>query len=256
MASWDPTTYLAFADQRTRPFVELINAVDLGPERVRSIVDLGCGPGHLTTYLRRRWPAARILGIDSSPEMIAQASATNDDPLVTYEVADVAEWSGSGHVDLIVSNAMLQWVADQWAVLERLLVDLSPAAIALSVPNNSTRPAHRLLYELADREPYARQLTGARRLPELDPATYLRFFADRGLAVDAWSTTYLQILTGPDPVYTWVSGTGARPFLQGLDDELREDFIAEYQAQLRAAFPPEDFGTVFPFTRTFVVASR
>ncbi len=255
MATWDPATYLAFADHRTRPFIELVNAVNLGPDAVGSIVDLGCGPGHLTTYLRRRWPAATILGIDSSSEMIARAADANDDQRVRYEVADVATWCPGERADLIVSNAMLQWVDDQWAVLDRLIDGLSPTAVAVSVPNNADQSAHRLLYELASREPYATHLAGARRLPPLEPQRYLRFFADRGFAVNAWSTTYLQILSGVDPVFAWVSGTGARPFLQGLDGELRARFTDEYRALLRTAYPHEAFGTVFPFTRTFAVAA-
>ena len=257
MATWDPSVYLAFADHRTRPFVELINAVDLGPEQVAGIVDLGCGPGHLTQYLRRRWPDAQILGIDSSPEMIEQASTENDDPRASYAVEDVSTWLPAGPVDLIVSNAMFQWVDDQWNVLDRLLERLSPGgAIALSVPDNAEKHAHRSLYELASREPYAEHLLEARRLQHLGADQYLRFFTNRGLRVNAWATTYLQILTGDDPVFTWVSGTGARPFLQGLDDDLRATFVEEYKAMLRAAYPSESFGTVFPFTRTFAVATK
>lgn len=256
MTTWDPATYLAFADHRTRPFLELISAVPLEATAVRRIVDLGCGPGHLTKYLRRRWPDAEIIGIDSSSEMIDQANTTNDDPQVRYEVADVTTWTTTDPVDLLVSNAMLQWVDDQWAVLGRLLADLSPAAVAIGVPDNSDAPAHRLLYELADREPYAAHLSDARRLPALPPELYLRFFSERSLTVNAWATTYLQILVGDDPVFDWISGTGARPFLQGLDDELGPRFADEYRALLREAFPREEFGTVFPFTRTFAVATR
>ncbi|GED96164.1 methyltransferase domain-containing protein [Gordonia crocea] len=255
MATWDPSTYLAFADHRTRPFLELITAVDRGPADVDSIVDLGCGPGHLTHYLRQRWPDATILGVDSSPAMIEQATRTNDDPRVRYETADITTWSG-GPVDLVVSNAMFQWVEDQWAVLDRLITDLSPAVVAVGVPNNSGQPAHRLLYNLASREPYAPHLLGARRLAQVEPDDYLRFFTDRGFAVNAWSTTYLQVLTGDDPVFAWISGTGARPYLQGLPDDLRTRFADEYRAALRQAYPAQSFGTVFSFTRTFAVASR
>ncbi|MFT3898618.1 MAG: methyltransferase domain-containing protein [Gordonia sp. (in: high G+C Gram-positive bacteria)] len=257
MATWDPTTYLAYADHRTRPFVELLSAVDLGPGDARRIVDLGCGPGHLTHFLRSRWPDAEILGVDSSPEMMARAEAGNDDPRVRYEVASAQTWRPADTVDLIVSNAMLQWVDDQWAVLDRQLEALAPrGVIAVGVPDNADEPAHRLLYELADREPYRAALSGARRLKRVGPDAYLDYFTDNGLRVDAWSTTYLHVLTGDDPVFEWISGTGARPFLQGLDDQLRPRFAEEYRTMLRAAYPARDFGAVFPFRRTFAVASR
>ena len=59
MHTWDPTTYLSYADERTRPFVELLARVpDPHGRAVASVVDLGCGPGHLTGLLARRWPGA------------------------------------------------------------------------------------------------------------------------------------------------------------------------------------------------------
>ncbi len=86
------------------------------------------------------------------------------------------------------------------------------------------------------------------------PETYLAALAELGCAVDAWETTYLHLLRGEDPVFTWVSGTGARPTLQALPVGLREDFVAEFKARLRAAYPARPFGTVLPFRRVFVVA--
>jgi len=64
------------------------------------------------------------------------------------------------------------------------------------------------------------------------------------------------VLTGDDPVFTWVSGTGARPTLQALPDDLRADFEAEFKRRLRAAYPQHDHGVVLPFRRIFVVARR
>lgn len=256
MATWDPAAYLAFADYRTRPFLELIAAVDLDAASVRTIVDLGCGPGHLTRYLRQRWPRARIVGVDSSPEMIARARE-RDEENVEYLVATATQWRPDEPVDLVISNAMFQWIDDQWSALDGVLDYLAPrGTLAVGVPDNSAEPAHRLLYELADREPYAAHLVGARRLAHLGPERYLRFFTERGMRVNAWSTTYLQVLTGDDPVFTWISGTGARPFLEGLDGSMRERFADEYKALLREAYPTQPFGTLFPFTRTFAVASR
>ena len=68
MTVWDPTKYLEFADERSRPFVDLLNRVDVAEPTV--VVDLGCGPGQLTASLADRWPSSHIIGLDSSPEMI------------------------------------------------------------------------------------------------------------------------------------------------------------------------------------------
>jgi trans-aconitate 2-methyltransferase len=81
--------------------------------------------------------------------------------------------------------------------------------------------------------------------------------AEHGCTVDAWETTYLHVLEGPDAVVRWVMGTGLRPYLQVLaDDEQREEFLADYRALLAPAYPERSWGTVLPFRRIFVVAQR
>ncbi len=249
---WDPNVYLRHASDRSRPFVDLLARV---PGEPRSIIDLGCGPGHLTDVLLARWPDATVHGVDSSAEMIEAARARADG--ATYEHADVVTWTPSRAVDLIVSNALFQWVPERAEVIRRLTDSVSPGgAFALQVPDNADAPSHRLLRELAAREPYAPHTASAQHVPPGPPEEYLDLFAGLGWTVDAWSTTYLHVLPGEDPVWSWVSGTGARPVLQSLPDHLRERFVAEYQAALREAYPSRPYGTVLPFRRTFAVAQR
>lgn len=250
---WNPDQYLTFRDERSRPFTELVARI---PGPARTIVDLGCGPGHLTPVLRHRWPDAQIVGVDSSTEMIARARAENTDPLVSYEITDVREWEPAEPVDVIVSNATFQWVPGQFELIPRLRDHLSPGGrLAFSVPNNFDQPSHRILHELADREPYAEHTAGTRRAGGFGPETYLSLLSGPGWHLDVWETTYLHVLQGPDPVFGWISGTGARPILQALPASLREQFSTEYRGFLREAYPPQEWGTVLPFQRVFVVAA-
>src|SRR5436309_9013306 len=90
--TWDPDRYLTYADERGRPLVELLARVDApAPRRV---MDLGCGPGNLTTLLRARWPQAEIRGLDSSPEMIERARSV--DPTIDFQVGDLRRWASAG----------------------------------------------------------------------------------------------------------------------------------------------------------------
>lgn len=254
MTTWDPTRYLQFADDRSRPFVDLVARVQGEP---RTIVDLGCGPGHLTSVLRARWPEAAIHGVDSSAEMIDKAVADNRDDRATYELADVSRWTTPTAVDLIVSNALFQWVPEQLSVIERLAAGVAPGGtFALQVPRNYDSPSHRLLAEISSRSPYVEHTGSIQADRGTDPTAYLELFAGLGWSVDLWETTYFHILQGDDPVFEWVSGTGARPFLQALPDDLRERFVEDYRAALREAYPQQAWGTVFPFRRTFAVARR
>lgn len=254
VVEWDPGQYLRFADDRGRPFVDLVARIGSSADVV---VDLGCGPGQLMGVLRARWPDASLLGVDSSEPMIERAVAENLDPRARFAVADVRDWVPDGTVDVVTSNALLQWVPEQEDVLRRVARSVRPGgAIAVQVPNNHDAPSHALLREVAAREPYAEHTAGTLPRRGNGPEVYLDLFADLGWSVDAWETTYLHVLQGDDPVFEWISGTGARPALQALPDDLRARFVAEYKTELRRAYPARAFGTVLPFLRSFAVATR
>ncbi|MCR6030297.1 trans-aconitate 2-methyltransferase [Nocardioides sp. zg-579] len=250
---WDPDRYLAYADERGRPFLDLLARV--GATDPRTVVDLGCGPGNLTALLRERWPAADVHGLDASPEMVARARERGDG--VRYDVGDLRAWRPDAPVDVLVSNATLQWLPEHLDLLPRLLDQVADGGwLAFQVPGNFEGPSHTLRRELAAEEPYAAHTRGVAVPDSHDPATYLDLLAGLGCEVDAWETTYLHVLRGPDPVFAWVSGTGARPTLQALPDDLRERFEEEFKARLRAAYPPGPRGVVLPFRRVFVVARK
>ncbi|WP_154792991.1 methyltransferase domain-containing protein [Occultella kanbiaonis] len=257
MTTWDPATYLAYADERSRPFLDLLARVDGDPA---TITDLGCGPGHLMAPLRARWPHAAIVGVDSSPEMIERARAEHAADGVTYVCADLTAWEPATPVDLLVSNATLQWVPGHLEILPRLAGAVTPGGtLAFAVPGNFDEPSHVLLRDLAGRAPYAAHTDAVVHPSSHDGSTYLAALAAASAAqwrVDAWETTYLHVLHGEDPVLRWILGTGARPVVQALPEDLRARFIAEYAALLRVAYPARPYGTVLPFRRVFVVATR
>jgi trans-aconitate 2-methyltransferase len=249
--TWDPDRYLTYADERGRPFVELVARV--AADAPETVVDLGCGPGNLTTLLRERWPAAAIRGLDSSPEMIEKARIL--EPSVDFEVADLRTWATEAHpVDVLVSNATLQWVPGHLDLLSDLVARVLPGGwLAFQVPGNFGEPSHTIRTELAAEAPYAEHTRDVAVPSSHDSAVYLDRLTGLGCTVDAWETTYLHVLTGPDPVFTWVSGTGARPTLQALPDDLRGEFEAEFRSRLRTAYPERDSRVVLPFRRIFVV---
>jgi trans-aconitate 2-methyltransferase len=181
--------------------------------------------------------------------MIAAAS----DQRIDFEVGDLRKWSGP--VDVLVSNATLQWVPGHLDLLPSLVRGVAPGGwFAFQVPGNFDEPSHTIRDELAGEAPYAEHTAGVAVPSSHDAAVYLDALAALGCTVDAWETTYLHLLTGPDPVFTWVSGTGARPTLQALPDDLRPGFEAEFKRRLSAAYPEHAYGVVLPFRRVFVVA--
>jgi trans-aconitate 2-methyltransferase len=251
--TWDPERYLTYADERGRPFFELIARIDATAPAY--VVDLGCGPGNLTRLLADRWPGARVEGVDSSVEMIDAALRDGGD--VAYRVGDVATWRAEEPVDVLISNATFQWVPGHLELLPRLLDQVRPGGwFAFGVPGNFDEPSHVLRAELAAEAPYAEQTAGVASPDAFDATTYLELLSGLGCTVDAWETTYLHTLTGPDPVFTWISGTSARPTLQALDAQLRPAYEAELKRRLDAAYVAGPAGVVLSFRRVFVVARK
>ncbi|OKK17575.1 trans-aconitate methyltransferase [Streptomyces sp. CB00455] len=253
---WNPEQYGKYADERGRPFADLLARVRA--EEPSVVVDLGCGPGNLTATLRDRWPTAAVHGVDSSPEMIDAARPLATDRL-TFEVGDLRAWAAPPEsVDVIVSNATLQWVPEQLDLLPGFVRALRPGGwLALQIPGNGDAPSHAILRELAGAEPYAPYAGEAAPRPDVPgPAQYVAALSAEGCSLDAWESTYSHLLPGENAVLEWVKGTGARPVLQSLPDGLRERFEVEYGARLAVAYPRRSFGTLLPFRRVFAVARK
>jgi trans-aconitate 2-methyltransferase len=156
---------------------------------------------------------------------------------------------------VLVSNAALQWVPGHLDLLPRLVETVIHRGwLAFQVPGNFEEPSHTIRRELAAKAPYAEHTEGVAAPDAFGAATYLHALRDLGCEVDAWETTYLHVLRGEDPVFTWVSGTGARPTLEALPDDVRPGFEDELKRRLREAYPARDGAVVLPFRRVFVVA--
>ncbi len=251
---WDPEQYARYSDERSRPFFDLVRRIDA--RAPRRVVDLGCGSGELTETLAARWPHAVVEGVDSSAEMIAAAPSG----VARFSVGDVASWEQPADADVILGNAVLQWVKGHDALIRRWAAALPPDGwLAFQVPGNFESPSHALMRRLASSPMWAPKIGTVLRHADAvaEPTDYARLLLDCGLIADVWETTYVHRLQGPDPVLQWVRGTGLRPVLQALEADDAAQFEAEYAALLRQAYPVgPDGSTLFPFRRIFFVGHK
>ncbi|MBD2760826.1 methyltransferase domain-containing protein [Yimella sp. cx-573] len=259
--AWDAAQYEKFDDHRTRPFRDLLARVPLsGPAR---IVDLGCGNGLATLLMAQRWPGARITGVDSSAQMLDAARKRDLDGRIDWLESDVAQWNPRDqNPDLIVTNATLQWVPGHEAMIEQWLDALPDGgAFAMQVPGNFSAPSHRMIREAVADHPRSGDLKPLlRHDPVLSPEGYAELLASHCAHVDAWETTYVQILdpagAQDNPVLEWVMGTALRPIVAALDDSERSVFLAGLGERLAQAYPRRPFGVPFPFRRIFAVGVK
>ena len=195
--------------------------------------------------------------MDNSPEMIAaaQEEARKHDGL-SFVLGDVRDWQPGRKVDVLVSNAVLQWVPGHMDVVRRWPGLLAPGGwLAFQLPGNFDQPTHAILLDLVRSDRWAPLLGGVSLNRQAgSPADYLDLLARAGCSVDAWETTYLHVLPGENPVVEWYRGTGLRPVLAALEPGQAERFVAEYAERVAKAYPAAPYGTVLPFRRVFVVA--
>jgi trans-aconitate 2-methyltransferase len=253
--SWSAAQYVKFEEERTRPVRDLVQRIP--NDAVARAADIGCGPGNSTEVLRERYKRAEIVGIDSSQDMIEAARKRLPD--IAFEVADIAGWRAEG-LDVILANAVIQWIPGHETLLPALIDKLAPGgSLAVQTPDNLDEPSHRLMREVAADGPWAAKLADAAnvRAERKGADWYFRLLREHALHVDIWRTTYFHPLAGAHAVVEWVKGTGLRPYLEPLQPDEREVYLARYEAAVAKAYPAEADGTVLlPFPRLFFVATR
>lgn len=254
MPSWDPSQYLKFADHRLRPALDLLARVPDGDRR--SIWDLGCGAGNVTELIRQRWPAARIAGLDNSPDMLQQARKIAG---IDWVEGDVGTWQAPAPADLVFSNAVLHWLDGHDRLFPHLLRQVERGGVlAVQMPRNFRAPSHVLLYETAAAGPWAAKLVPLLRPePVAAPEAYYDWLMPHATHLDIWETEYQHVLQGENAVLEWTKGTAVRPLVEQIDPAQRADFLAVYAEKLRKAYPRRADGmTLFAFRRLFIVAVR
>ena len=260
MADWNAAQYRKFEEERTRPAVDLL--AHLPVEDPGTIYDLGCGPGNSTELLLYRFPNAHVTGLDSSPDMIAAARKRL--PELTFALQDIAQWQPADAVDLIYSNATLQWLSGHETLFPRLASYLAAnGVLAVQMPDNLDEPCHVLMREVAQNGLWSRKLgpavtrrSGSRAVIGSfgDYYAMLRPICRR---VDLWRTIYVPQVSGISGIVEWLKGTGLRPFLDPLGEGERRDFLAAYEEALRGAYAVQSDGKVLlDYPRIFIVAQR
>jgi trans-aconitate 2-methyltransferase len=255
--SWSAAQYVTFEAERTRPVRDLLAAV---PTRdVRVAVDIGCGPGNSTEVLAARFPGASVGGLDNSPDMLEAARKRL--PRIRFAQIDIAAWPDRGPFDVILANAVLQWLPGHESLFPALIDRLSAGgSLAVQMPDNLDEPAHVLMREVAAQGPWADKLADVVgwRTKRKGAQWYYSLLRDSCGALDIWRTTYHHALRGgAEAVVEWFKGSGLRPFLDALDEGERGEYLARYTRAVAAAYPALDDGTVLlPFPRLFIVATR
>ncbi|MFH1571824.1 MAG: methyltransferase domain-containing protein, partial [Gemmatimonadota bacterium] len=128
------TTYTWNADEYARSSAiqqqwaeELLDKLRLSPRE--QVLDLGCGDGKVTAALAAQVPDGRVVGLDSSPEMVEYARRhfpSDRHPNLQFALGDARALAFGAEFDVVFSNAALHWVVDHGPVVEGIARALRP----------------------------------------------------------------------------------------------------------------------------------
>ena len=99
-------------------------------ERGAAMLDVGCGPGTITADLAIRLSPGRVVGIDPSASVIADAIANSGRAAnLEFRVGDIYALEGSERFDIVHAHQVLQHIADPVAALRAMRGACRPGGI-------------------------------------------------------------------------------------------------------------------------------
>ena len=251
--AWNPNTYNKFKSERFEPFYDLLKLVHVRPEL--QVIDLGCGSGELTRKLADALPLSRILGIDSSQEMLNESGIFENERVNFSCITIEEQLKLDTKYDLIFSNAAIQWVDDHEALLSKIISCIKTGGqLLIQIPDQKQNISNKLLNELADQEPFKTILSGWKRTsPVLDIDAYAQILFENGSkSMTVYEKIYPLILQDSNALFDWVSGTALIPYLEKIGDENKQNFIDQYKALLQRNFNGSP--VFYPFKRIIMEA--
>lgn len=254
MADWNSNQYLKFEKERTQPSADLISRLsDINPSRV---LDIGCGPGNSTNLLVKRFKNAEILGVDSSDNMLEKAKATYPDFSFKKCILPNDFDKIDGKFDLIFSNACIHWIKDQELLIKSAFDKLEVGGIfAVQIPFIQNAPFYKMLYKFIDEK--WQKLSSIRNFHNLLPEEYYDLLGSLSQDFSIWETTYYHTVSSSDGVIEWYKGSGLAPYLDKLNADEKQEFLAELKVLCKQNYPERKNGNIIlKMPRMFFVAKK
>ncbi|MEI3789164.1 MULTISPECIES: methyltransferase domain-containing protein [unclassified Chryseobacterium] len=235
---WNPDVYNQFKNIRFKPFYDLAELIT--DESNMKAVDIGCGTGEQTAILTDKLQGAVFTGIDSSPEMLEKSRTLENERLHFKLSTTEAMLDADESWDLIFSNAALQWSDNHQELFPKLISKLNVGGqLAVQMPYQPGNTLNKILFELADEEPFKSQLNSWNRPSAvLTIDEYAQILFDNGIQdLNLSQKVYPIIAEDHDTLFNFISGSALIPYLERLDEEQQKTFTTEFKLRITRNFP-------------------
>lgn len=252
MSDWNTVQYEKFIKQRSQPARDL--AQRIAHYTPQSVLDIGCGPGNSTRILKETFPTAKLLGIDSSPNMIANAK--KDNPDIDFCVCNAL--SVEGKYDIIYSNACFHWIPDHKTFLPDLMEKLNTnGCLAVQMPYNNTESLYRIINETVNEPKWGFKSEKLENNLTLNADEYYEILSECSSSFDIWETKYYHSMPDHTDLVEWVKGAKLRPFLDFLGKEKGKELEEEILKKVKTEYKAKSNGNIlFGFRRLFFIAIK
>ena len=253
---WNPHIYNDFKDIRYKPFYDLLSFIDQS-QPLANGVDLGCGTGEQTFILAERFPDISWLGIDSSREMLAEATQSNASNLRFKHQTIEKLLSAGDKWDVIFSNAALQWTDDHKTLFPQLFKLLNPGGqFAVQMPVQTENKLNKILFSLANDEPFKTHLDGWNRPSSvLNTDEYAEMMFEAGLVnLRIEQRIYPIIAEQHNTLFNFISGSALISYMERLQGVQQEAFVDSFKKRIAEDFPK--LPAMYAFKRLFLFGTK
>ena len=248
MVTWDANDYSRSSAAQQAWARELIAKLQLQGDE--SVLDIGCGDGKVTAEIAALVPDGRVVGIDSSPEMVSFAAGSFQGETaanLTFLVKEARALDFVEEFDVVFSNATLHWVIDHGPVLRGIQRALKPGGRMLLQMGGRGNAAE--ILAVLDQFPDDRKWQ--QYFPEAvnpygfyGPEEYTRWLVDAGLTpvrVELLEKDMAQ--PGKEGLAAWVRTTWL-PYTQRVPEAIRDEFVSDVVERYVQLHPPDRNGLV------------
>ncbi len=238
-------TYDAAAVLQREIAGRMLERLELIRSRPRQILDAGCGTGHCTRALGRRYKRARIVGVDIAHAMVQAGQTRRRWRSRQRFVCGDAEALplADGSVDMVVSNLTLQW-CDADVVLPEFGRVLRPGGVVMfSSFGPDTLRELRAAWQAVDERPHVHAFPD---MHDLGDATVRAGLVDPVMDVEHFTLTYPDVLALLRDLKNLGAHNVVRTRSRGLTGKHSfARFRSAYEAQAREGLIPATFEAVY-----------
>lgn len=253
MSEWNANQYTKFEKERTQPSLDLLNRLN---GNYKNILDLGCGPGNSTNVVKNKFSTSKIIGIDSSKNMLEKARKNH--PEIKFELGFAPEYfyAHKNEYDLIFSNACIHWIKEQAELCNAIFNSLKESGtFAFQIPLTNESPFYKNLYALIDTK--WQKLNAIKNFYNLDASGYYNLYASQFAKVSVWKTDYYHLVENQEAILEWYKGSGLKPYIDFLPESEKNDFLADLLSIIKKNYKAQTDGKYFLIMpRLFGVAEK